>query len=125
MLAVTSRGGCGLPSCSNNIDTTVSRWRWSQCGWLGRPATSLSGTAYRAPGCGATGVPLTIVHILAGFALVAQQVQQSGVDMLAVANQSGIAQVGILAAFGSSEEVGVLGGQRGVIQAADKVGQAL
>src|SRR5690606_17648153 len=77
--AVTSRGGWGLPSCSNNIDTETSHWRWSQCGWRIGPATSLSGSADWSPGGGAAGIALTIVYVLAGFALVAQQIQQTAV----------------------------------------------
>src|SRR5690606_19517599 len=122
--AVTSRGGWGLPTCSNNIDTGTSHWRWSQCGWRGGPATSLSGPAEWSPGAGAAGVDLTIVYVLAGFALISQQVQQTGVDVLAVANQSRIVQIAVFAALGGAEEGGMLLGQPRGLQAGDKGRQA-
>src|SRR5690606_31434128 len=93
-------------------------------GLTSRPATSISGATDRAVGRRAPGVALAIIHILAGFALVAQEVQQRGINVVTVPNQARIAHVGTLTAFGGSQEFGVMPGQRRGIQRVNEVRQA-
>src|SRR5690606_9477321 len=114
--AVTSLGGCGPRPCSRSIDTSASHPKF-----LTGDSDHISGAADRSSRACAVGIAEAIIHIQAGFPLVAQQVEQVAVDVLAVADQACITQIGFLAGPGCVEEIDMLPGQLVIAQTADEI----